>query len=423
MKKKLSIFLTLALATFVATGCEALDEFFGVNEQPQTEQKEESKENEGTKDENTGDENQPTNPGDTDTPTTPDQPGDPETPTNPDTPQQQNYTVTFDPNSGSGTMAPQTTSGSTFVVPNCAFFRDGYLFSTWAYESKNGYEYDPGETITGIDKNITLYALWDENTTPTPGTDPVDPTNYYSGISDSLRGAQLKTALHNLINITTAGWSYAGLWDAYKTTDVRLDGEHYWDIYSDSTMYTLNDKRINASYKKEGDSINREHIIPQGSFNEAAPMKSDIHHVLPSDGYVNNRRGSYPHGNVTGNTTYTSNDGCKLGTGTGNTTVFEPMPQYKGDIARIYFYFVTCYQNKLSSNSFSAFDKTTYPSIKTVFLDLYLQWAIDDPVSQKEIDRNNAAYEGQKNRNPFIDHPQYACRIWGSSNNACGGNS
>jgi len=250
------------------------------------------------------------------------------------------------------------------------------------------------------------------NIEPVKATYSQSVNDYYSGINWDQTGATLKTALFNKIKITTAGWTYDGLWEAYKTTDVRPDGTHFWDIYSDSTDYTLNDKRINASYKKEGDSINREHVIPQSSFNEAAPMKSDVHHVLPSDGYVNNRRSAYPHGIVTGSPTYTSNDGCKLGTGTGSTTVFEPMDNYKGDIARIYFYFVTCYQDKMSSNSFSAFDKSTHPSIKTAYLNVYLQWAKDDPVSEKEIIRNNAAYAGQGNRNPFIDCPYAVGAIW-----------
>lgn len=253
-----------------------------------------------------------------------------------------------------------------------------------------------------------------ENKTPEAANATYTQTvnEYYSNINWDQTGATLKTSLYNKIKITTAGWSYDGLWEAYKTTDVRPDGTHFWDIYADSTDYTLNDKRINASYKKEGDSINREHVIPQSSFNEAAPMKSDVHHVLPSDGYVNNRRSAYPHGIVTGSPTYTSNDGCKLGQGTGSTTVFEPMDQYKGDIARIYFYFVTCYQDKMSSNSFSAFDKSTHPSIKTAYLNVYLQWAKDDPVSEKEIIRNQAAYAGQGNRNPFIDCPYAVGAIW-----------
>jgi len=235
--------------------------------------------------------------------------------------------------------------------------------------------------------------------------------DYYSGFDWDKTGSALKSALYNKITISKAGWSYDGLWDAYKTTDVRPDGQHYWDIYSDKTMYTLNDSRINASYKKEHDSINREHVIPQGSFGKKAPMVSDIHHVLPSDGYVNNRRGSFPHGEVT-SAEYTSEDGCLLGTGTGTGKCFEPKDCYKGDIARIYFYFVTCYQDKLSSNTFDAFDKTTFPSIKSEYLSVYLRWAKEDPVSQKEIDRNNAAYKGQGNRNPFIDCPYAVGAIW-----------
>lgn len=235
--------------------------------------------------------------------------------------------------------------------------------------------------------------------------------DYYSGFDWDKTGSALKSALFDKIKISKAGWSYDGLWDAYKTTDVRPDGQHYWDIYSDKTMYTLNDSRINAEYKKEHDSINREHVIPQGSFNKKAPMVSDIHHVLPSDGYVNNRRGSYPHGEVT-SAEYTSEDGCLLGTGTGTGRCFEPKDCYKGDIARIYFYFVTCYEDKLSSNTFAAFDKTTFPSIKSEYLSVYLRWAKEDPVSQKEIDRNNAAYKGQGNRNPFIDCPYAVGAIW-----------
>ena len=240
-------------------------------------------------------------------------------------------------------------------------------------------------------------------------------SQYYSGIDWDLTQAALKTKLYEKINITTAGWTYAGLWTAYKTTDKRSNGT-LWDIYSDSTQYEIGGSKQGANYSKEGDSYNREHMIPQSIFSENAPMVSDAHHVLPSDGYVNNRRSNYPHGNVTGNVTYTSNDGCKLGTGTGSTTVFEPMDNYKGDIARIYFYFVTCYQDKIPNYSFGAFAKNTYPSLNSNFLSVYLQWAKDDPVSQKEIDRNNVVYATQGNRNPFVDCPYAVGAIWDSNN-------
>jgi len=277
------------------------------------------------------------------------------------------------------------------------------------------------------DQNTNTEENNEQNTDGTDGgstqTTVVDPVNtedvdaYYSGVSDSLSGAALKTKLHELIKITKSGWEYSNLFDAYRKTDVRPDGETFWDIYSDKSNYTLNDKRINSSYKKEGDSINKEHIIPQSYFNEASPMKADVHHVLPSDGYVNNRRSAYPHGEVTGSITYTSEDGYILGSGTGNGTVFEPKDHYKGDIARIYFYFVTCYQDRLSSfKNFTPIVNNTYPSFNTTFLELYLEWSVNDPVSDKETIRNNAAYEGQHNRNPFVDRPSYACKIWGATN-------
>ena len=238
-------------------------------------------------------------------------------------------------------------------------------------------------------------------------------SQYYSGISWDKTGSDLKEDLYSLTNITSAGWSYDGLWDCYETSDTRADGT-LWDIYSDQTSYTRNSPHSStSSANAEGDYVNREHMIPQSTFNKAAPMVSDPHHVLPSDGKVNNMRSNYPHGNVS-SAEYTSNDGCKLGTGTNNTKVFEPKDCYKGDIARIYFYFVTCYQNKMSSSTYSVF-QSSFPHIKTVYLNVYLQWAKDDPVSQKEIDRNNAIYKGQGNRNPFIDCPYAVGAVFDSS--------
>ena len=479
MKKKLSIILTLALTSFVTTGCDLWEYLYGPEQQTPSQQEEEKEqkpaEEEGKKDDDDEQQQEPQNPGDeeqgkedTNFNVNFDANGGSGTMSSKKTngssyvvpactfiyenhtfnnwalnsesgdlynvgqtisnitaditlyatwteneEQTKNYTVTFNANGGAGTMESQTTNGSSFVVPECVFTKTDHEFKCWAYESKNGTTYNPGQTIVNINKNITLYALWDQEEIT-----PVDPNSYYSGISNSLSGATLKTALNNLIKIESAGWSYDGLWEAYKTTDVRPDGKHLWDIYSDSTDYTLNDSRINKNYSKEGDAINREHVIPQSFFTEDAPMKSDVHHVLPSDGYVNNRRNNYPHGIVNGKATYTSNDGCKLGADAKGNTVFEPMNHYKGDIARIYFYFATCYEHKIPSfkKTFAGMNKEKFPVIDEDFLDTYLQWAIDDPVSEKETVRNDAAYEGQHNRNPFIDHPEYACKIWGNVN-------
>src|SRR5699024_7184453 len=88
--------------------------------------------------------------------------------------------------------------------------------------------------------------------------------------------------------------------------------------------------------------------------NEAQPMKADIHHIFPTDGYVNNRRGNYPFGEVN-SPTYTSSNGSKVGpnvygfSGAYSGTVFEPIDEFKGDIARAYFYMATRYENKIAN--------------------------------------------------------------------------
>jgi hypothetical protein len=144
-------------------------------------------------------------------------------------------------------------------------------------------------------------------------------------------------------------------------------------------------------------------------------MYSDLFHLVPTDGYVNNRRSNYPFGQVT-TPTYTSQNGSKLGpcTFAGYTgVVFEPINQYKGDFARNYLYLATRYENRIASWTSPMLAGNAYPVFTTWAINLLLQWNAQDSVSQKEIDRNNAIYLIQGNRNPFIDHPEYANLIWG----------
>ena len=154
-------------------------------------------------------------------------------------------------------------------------------------------------------------------------------------------------------------------------------------------------------------------------------MYTDLHHIYPTDGFVNNKRANYPFGE-TANPTYTSaNDFSKLGpcSYTGYTgTVFEPADEYKGDFARTYFYMVTCYEEKLhdwytnysSTDVVRVIDGSTYPAFQTWQLNMLMEWAKNDPVSEKETNRNNAVYAIQNNRNPFIDYPGLEEYIWGS---------
>lgn len=229
------------------------------------------------------------------------------------------------------------------------------------------------------------------------------PENYYNS-AQGLVGENLRVALYNIIKNHNS-ISYSALWDAYKTTDKKPNGK-VWDIYSNCNFTFVSDQC--GKYSNICDCYNREHTVPQSWFNEASPMKSDLFHVLPTDGKVNGYRSNYPFGENNG-TTYGTG---KLGSSTTigySGIVFEPEDEYKGDIARIYFYMATRYMDKISSWSGESFSGN---NLSSWTIKLFLKWHKNDAVSQKEIDRNNAVYNYQNNRNPFVDNPQWVEAIW-----------
>lgn len=243
------------------------------------------------------------------------------------------------------------------------------------------------------------------------------PNNYYSSANNK-SGSTLKTALSSCI-VNHTELSYISLWTAFLTTDVHND--IIWDMYSDSSAYKPGGSKQGASYSGELDSYNREHSFPKSWFNNATPMYTDLHHIVPTDGYINGRRSNYPYGE-TSNPTYKSLKGfSKLGPCNKDIgysgTVFEPNDIYKGDFARIYFYMLTCYENQISNWSSPMLDGNKYPGFSTWALNMLLRWAKEDPVSQKEIDRNNAVYKIQGNRNPYIDYEGLEQYVWGDLKN------
>lgn len=239
-------------------------------------------------------------------------------------------------------------------------------------------------------------------------------TGSYYKAADGKSGAKLKTALSSCVSDHVER-SYKQLWDDFRTTDRRDDGK-VWDMYSGVTNFTFGTDQA-GNYKAEGDVYNREHSVPKSWFDDAKPMYTDLHHLVPTDGYVNNRRGNYPFGEV-GKVTYESEKGfSKLGSSTTegyNGVVFEPNDEYKGDFARIYFYMATCYENRVSTWTGGMFGNGSYPGLSGWAVKMLLQWAKDDPVSEKEINRNNAVYGIQKNRNPYVDYPGLEQYVWGS---------
>lgn len=261
------------------------------------------------------------------------------------------------------------------------------------------------------------------------------PEGYYS-TTEGLSGYELKTALKNIIDDIDDGngypyhqdQGYGALFYAYAN-ESSGDSDVYYendgtvlDMYSevisgdDPYNYTHFQDQC-GNYSSEGDCYNREHLVPQSTFNSAAPMKNDYFHVVPSDGSVNGARGSYPFGEV-GNPSYISSNGSMRGdnTFTGYSgTVFEPIDEFKGDIARSVLYFAIRYEDEFNSSWSSNGVLANNPQDFFVdwYIDLLLSWHLQDPVSQREIDRNDNGFQFQGNRNPLIDHPEFAIQIWG----------
>ena len=250
------------------------------------------------------------------------------------------------------------------------------------------------------------------------------PAGYYNG-TEGLTGAALKTKLSAIITAGHKDNGYDGLYNGYPTTD----SDHFYendgtvlDMYSenptgtDPYTYRHGIKKC-GNYSVEGDCYNREHIVPQSFFNQQSPMRGDIHFVRPTDGKVNGMRSNYPFGAVN-SPSFTSKNGTKVGPSSSpgyGGTVAEPIDEFKGDIARMVFYFVTRYESRLSSFSTgNMLGGSPYPGLQAWEKDVLLAWSIQDPVSPTEIERNNASHVFQKNRNPFIDHPEWVQLIWGS---------
>lgn len=252
-------------------------------------------------------------------------------------------------------------------------------------------------------------------------------TGYYAS-ANGLTGSALKTALYQIIRGHN-NRGYSALWSfysSYERDDYYENDGSILDIYSENPSgsdpynYTSTSDQC-GTYGGEDDCYNREHTFPKSYFNDGSPMVNDVHHILPTDGYVNGRRSNYPYGEV-GSASWTSQNGCMVGTaasGLGYSgTVFEPIDEFKGDLARIYFYMATRYENVIanwennSTHADAVLDGSSDHVYETWFLNMLLDWHTQDPVSQKELDRNDAAQTFQGNRNPFVDHPELVDEIW-----------
>ena len=237
------------------------------------------------------------------------------------------------------------------------------------------------------------------------------PSGYYYFAKNKSK-AELKTALHLYcapLYVLNYGGEAGFTWEGFFFTDQNNDGSVI-DMYS-STV------RIFNGFSAV-DGMHIEHSLPKSWWgaHENNAYK-DLFHLYPADGVTNSTKNNLPLGEVIG-TPSLDNGVSKVGKngfGTDYTEgCFEPADEYKGDFARSYFYIATVYENLSPLWQSPMMNNNTYPVWKPWAKELLLKWHRQDPVSAKELDRIEAVYNIQGNRNPFIDYPDLAEYIWGA---------
>lgn len=223
-------------------------------------------------------------------------------------------------------------------------------------------------------------------------------------------------ALHNIIRNHSVV-PVASLSTAIQKIDMKPNGK-VWDLYGyvpsgpQNYEYTFSTTACGTPLI-ESDCYDLEYVWPKAWFNDQPVPSTDLHNIFAVDGYVRSKRGLFPFGTAL-TATYTSLNWSRIGACGDNGytgTVFEPNTDVKGDIARTFFYMAIryIYEDEMWGSSAA----TAQSSILPWQLAVLLSWNHTDPVSYKEIARNDSIYYMfQNNRNPFIDHPQFADSIW-----------
>ena len=302
-------------------------------------------------------------------------------------------------------------------------------------------------------------------------------TGTYYQKADGKKGRELKTAFFEIIKNPSVV-HYDSLWTAYNISDKRVlnEQEIIWDMYSGISRYPLYTypHGTGAGNTEGVKGIQREHSMPKKWFNptdapasgsksyqDVRPMYSDLTHLIPTDAVCNNNRSDLCYGEIPADKVeWSSGEGFSKKSKQGGcstpgwaeqvanpskTRVFEPNDEYKGDLARIYFYMVTCYEPNyfswvpvrnesktktgesaiLSNNHCGTWVSDMFNTADTEegldpyqpfapwALDMLMRWAKNDAVSEKEIARNESIWKFQGNRNPFVDYPGLEDYIWG----------
>ncbi len=238
------------------------------------------------------------------------------------------------------------------------------------------------------------------------------PAGYYHK-ADGKKGYELLNTLNEICSNGTflkygSGEGYT--WEGFHYTDCNADGSVI-DMYSSEIRYQTEFNSVSG--------MHIEHSLPKswwGGLENYAYR--DLHHLFPADSKTNITKSNLPLGVVV-NASF-DNGVSKIGTTTlynGKVKCFEPADEYKGDFARAYLYISTTYNELSDIWDSHMMQNNTYPVWTNEAIDLLLKWHREDPVSEKEIKRQEAVYQIQHNRNPFIDYPEMVEHIWGNKKN------
>ncbi len=271
------------------------------------------------------------------------------------------------------------------------------------------------------------------------------PAGYYNA-ANGLNCSALKTALKNIITTGNTPKTYTDLWTQYQITDIKPrtvgtgSANVIYDIYSakpggvDPYQFTPGNgtggqQDQGSGGTAEGQFYNREHSVPKSWYagnTATAGVATDYQYVIPADKFVNGKRGDMPYAEVA-TASQTFLNGSKIGssavagiTGDASNKVFEPIDSFKGDVARNFLFFITRYEDNMSTwptntTAAQAFGYNTFPSATITYLKLMIKWHKLDPVSERERTRNNGSYSFQGNRNPFIDKPELVDSVWNAN--------
>lgn len=250
------------------------------------------------------------------------------------------------------------------------------------------------------------------------------PEGYYDRM-DGKSGQYLKAAAKQCVtnHLELEYYELPNYWQYSDVYPELYNGcKRWWEMYSDEML--LIQPWQSGTQAFSSNKMQREHAVPKSWWKkngsvEYTPAYSDMWNLYPSEPKANQAKSNYPFGE-TRNTEFdngvTKVGAPKAGFGGGASMVFEPADEYKGDFARAIFYMATVYDDLTWVYNYM-FVNNSYPSLLPWAINMLLDWSRRDPVSQKEIDRNNVVEQYQHNRNPFIDFPNLAEYIWGVSVN------